>query len=136
MKDKGLGIIFHSGSFDRIYHGFSLVLAALALGRKVRLFFSYWALEYLKKDSQERFELDAEAKIHQEILKKNIERGHIQKLPELLAQAKSMGAEIYACTSSMGLLNIARDELIEQVDKSMGITTFLTLTAKDEVLFI
>ncbi|MFO0794163.1 MAG: hypothetical protein U0586_08855 [Candidatus Brocadiaceae bacterium] len=30
---KGLSIIFHSGSYDRVFHGFSLVLVALALGR-------------------------------------------------------------------------------------------------------
>lgn len=136
MENRGLGIVFHSGSFDRIYHGFSLALAASALGRKARLFFSYWALEYLKKDNQESVKLDTEAKQHKKILTKNIERGHLQKLSELIAQAKSMGAEIYACTSSMGLLNIARDELIERVDKSMGITTFLTLTADGQVLFI
>lgn len=44
---KGLAIIFHSGSYDRISHGLSIALTALALGREVRLFFSYWALEYL-----------------------------------------------------------------------------------------
>lgn len=131
-----MGIIFHSGSFDRIYHGFSLALASLALGREVGLFFSYWALEYLRKDNQMPFKLDAEAQQHKEALTNNIERGHIQKLSEFIAQAKPMGAKIYACTSSMGLLNIARDELIDEVDKTMGITTFLTLTSKGQVLFI
>jgi len=135
-QNKGLGIIFHSGSYDRLYHGLSLALAALALDREVRLFFSYWALEYLKKDNQTLFKLDTEAHRHKDILEKNVERGHIQKLYELITQAKAMGVKIYACTSSMGLLNITRDELIKEVDKSMGITTFLTETAGDQILFI
>lgn len=132
----GLAIIFHSGSFDRIYHGLSIALAASALGREVRLFFSYWALEYLKKDGLAGFRLDNEGKKYKEIVEKNIERGHLEKTLELIRQSKAMGVKIYACTSSMGLLNIARDELIPEVDKSMGLTTFLVETGDFQVLFI
>lgn len=60
----------------------------------------------------------------------------MQKVLELVTQTKVMGAKFYACTSSMGLLNITRDELINEVDKSMGITTFLTEASKDQILFI
>lgn len=136
MKKKGLGVIFHSGSYDRLYHGFSLALAASALGREVRLFFSYWALEYLKKDGLAGLQLDNEGRKHKEILEKNIERGHLQKFSELISQSKAMGVKIYACTNSMGLLNIARDELIPEVDKSMGLTTFLVETKDYQILFI
>lgn len=132
----GLAIIFHSGSFDRIYHGLSIALAGLALGREVKLFFTYWALEYLKKDRPSLFKFDAEAQKQRKVLEKNIERGHIQKIDELIIQTKSMKAKIYACTSSMGLLNISRDELRREVDKSMGITTFLTENAQEQILFI
>lgn len=133
---KGLAIIFHSGYFDRLYHGLSITLAALALGRDVKLFFTYWALGHLKKNESSTPKTVAEAKLHKDILDKNIKKGHIQKLPQLLAQAKKMGAKIYACTNSMGLLNISRDELVSEVDKSMGITTFLTDTSNDQILFI
>lgn len=135
-EKKGLAIIFHSGSYDRISHGLSIALAALVLGREVKFFFTYWALEYLKKDSPAFFGLDAEAQIKRNILDKNLEKGHIQRIPELINQAKRMGAKFYACTNSMGLLNVSRDELIKEVDKSMGITTFLTETAEDQILFI
>ena len=136
MKKKGLGVIFHSGSYDRLYHGFSLALAASALGREVRLFFSYWALEYLKKGGLAEVRFDNEGKKHKEIIEKNIERGHLQKISELITQAKAMGVKIYACTNSMGLLNIVRDELIPEVDKTMGLTTFLVETKDSQILFI
>lgn len=135
-EKKGLAIILHSGYFDRIYHGLSIALAALALGREVKLFFTYWALEYLKKDKPSLFKLDAEAQKQKEVLEKNIERGHIQKIEGLISQVKNMKAKIYACTNSMGLLDISRDELVKEVDKSMGITTFLTETTNDQILFI
>lgn len=136
LENKGLGIIFHSDSYDRIYHGLSFALAALALGRKVKLFFSYWALGYLKKKETPELKLDSRTGKHKEIIEKNIKAGHLQNIDEVIRQAKAMGAQIYACSSSMGILNIARDELIKDVDKSMGITTFLTETTGDQILFI
>ncbi len=136
LEKKGLGIILHSGSYDRLHHGISIALAALALNRDVKLFFTYWALEYLKKKESPVFKLDGEAKEHKDILEKNIERAHLQKVSDLITQMNVMGAKLYACTSSMALLNISRDELIEEVDKSMGITKFLTESAYDQILFI
>lgn len=131
-----MAIIFHSGSFDRLYHGLSFALAGLALGREVRLFFSYWALEYLKNNKPTNFKLTNEGKEQDKLLTDKIEKGHIQSISELLTQVKSMGGKTYACTASMGLLNIARDELVKEVDKSMGITTFLTETVDSQLLFI
>lgn len=53
-KKRGLGIIFHSGSYDKIYQGMEIALTALALERRVHLFFSYWALEYLRSDTDSK----------------------------------------------------------------------------------
>jgi peroxiredoxin family protein len=136
LEKKGLGIILHSGSYDRLHHGISIALAALALNRDVKLFFTYWALEYLKRKESPVFKLDGEAKEHKDILEKNIERAHLQKVSDLITQMNVMGAKLYACTSSMALLNISRDELIREVDKSMGITKFLTESVSDQIIFI
>jgi peroxiredoxin family protein len=133
---RGLALIFHSGSFDRIHQGFSLALAASALGRPVRLFFSYWALKYLKRGEDSYFHLDSEARGFQAILQKGLDRGHMESVAQMLGQVKAMGGRCYACTHSMGLLNISRDELAETVDRSMGLTAFLTDTAEDQILFI
>lgn len=135
-NEKGLAIILHSGSFDRLYHSFSIALAALALGRDVRIFISYWALEYVRKKDFATFNLDQEGRDHIQILEDNLRKGHIHKISELISETKLMGAKLYACTGSMGLLNISRDELIDEVDMSMGITTFLTEIKNDQILFV
>jgi len=133
---RGVGIIFHSGSYDRLSHGLSIALAALALGRPVRFFFTYWALPYLRRGGDLHFHLDSEAQDYQQSIKKNLEQGHWEKISDLIVSAKALGGRFYACTHSMGLLNIARDELIEEVDRSMGLTAFLTETAEAQILFI
>jgi peroxiredoxin family protein len=136
---KGLGIIFHSGSYARLYHGLSIALAALALGRKVRFFFTFWALEYLKRagaSSLKKKMPEEEDSAHIQMIQENIKKGHLESFSELIDKAKALGGELYTCTNSMSLLNIARDELIEEVDRPMGLTTFLKETAEDQILFI
>ncbi|NUO08129.1 MAG: DsrE/DsrF/DrsH-like family protein [Candidatus Brocadia sp.] len=132
---KGLSIIFHSGSYDRVFHGFSIVLVALALGRDVKCFFTYWSLQYLVK-GKSVFQLNEEGESHRKLLEDHMKKGHIQEISELFIQAKAMGAKFYVCTNSMGLLNISRDELVNEVDKSMGLTTFLAETVHDQIIFI
>lgn len=136
VDKKGLGIIFHSGSYDRISHGLSLAMAALALGREVKLFFSYWALGYLKKDKVNSLKLDEGDNSYRAMVEKGLQRGHLQEISELISQVKKLGGKFYVCTNSMALLNIARHEFREEVEKSMGITTFLTETTDDQILFI
>lgn len=133
---KGLGIIFHSGSYDRIYHGLSIALTALALGRRVKLFFTYWALEYLRRDTSPTVSLNKEGEHYQRVIEDHIEKGHMKRISEFLSEAKELGATLYACISSMALLNITRDELIDEVDESTGIAIFLMETEEGQMLFI
>jgi peroxiredoxin family protein len=132
-EPKGLGIIFHSGSYDRFHHGMSIALVAAALGVKVRFFFTFWALEYFRKDGVKTSQQDS---VYDQIIRENIQKEHLESISELIAQTKALGSEFYACTNSMSLLNIARDELIDAVDRPMGLTTFLKETADDQLLFI
>lgn len=133
---QGLGIIFHSGSHDRVAHGLSIAIAARALGRDVRLFFTYWALEHLKKKEAASLKLDGEARKHKELIEKKTEKGHLQEIINLIREAKKMGASFSVCSGSMGLLNISRDELVDEVDQVMGLTAFLVETNQGQVIFI
>lgn len=135
-RQKSFSIIFHSGSFDRVYHGFSIALACGAMGRDVRLFFTYWALGYIVKGKTDKIGMAGEEELHKEIVGRNMNAGHIQKISEQIRQANALGVKMYACTNSMGLLNIARDELVTEVDKSMGLTTFLSESGDAQMLFI
>ncbi|MBI5193008.1 MAG: DsrE/DsrF/DrsH-like family protein [Nitrospirae bacterium] len=136
MNNTGISIILHSGSFDRIYHGLALALTAAAMGRDSRCFITYWALEYFRKNDRAEFMLDQEGEAHRSTLEDNLRKGHIHKISGLITEAKTMGVRLYSCTSSMGLLNISRSELVDEVDMSMGMTTFMNEAVNDQMLFI
>lgn len=127
MTDKNyrLCIFLHSGSYDRVYQAVSITNVVLAMGGEVHIFFSYGALKRLVKGKMD--ELQAEEPFRKE-MEKNIKRGTIDSISEMLTTAKRFGrVNIYACTASMAVLNIARDELVDLVDCSMGLVSFLEL---------
>ncbi len=49
---------------------------------------------------------------------------------------KQLGGKLYTCPGSMALLNITREELIDEVDECMGLASFLIKTEKDQLLFV
>lgn len=131
-----MAIIFHSGSYDRLQHGLYIAQSALVLGREVRLFFTYWSLLYLRKDGPPPFYLDGEAAFHLKFLAGSAARDIREQINDLILQTKELGAKFYVCSNSISLLNISRSELREEVDRSMGLITFLTAASDDQILFI
>lgn len=134
MERKGLGIIFHSDSYDRVCHGLSIALAGLALGREVKLFFSYDSLRYLGKDTL--LHSDGNKEIEKDNGGDSVEKENAHKIRGLIVQVKAMGAECHLCSGSMKRLNITRNEIMEEVDNIIGITAFLTGTVNYQLLFI
>lgn len=131
-------IFLHSGSYDRVYQALSITNVVLATGGEVHLFFSYGALKRLVKGNTDSVAIAGEPVFFKEDIEKNLERGTLDSISEMIETAKRFGRlKIYACTGSMAVLNIARNELIDSVDSSMGLVGFLELVkGADHALYI
>lgn len=131
-------IFLHSGSYDRFYQALSITNVVLATGGEVHIFCSYGALKRLVKGRTDDLVIEGEAANFTEDLERNIKRGTIDLISEQLDMAKKFGRlKIYACTASMAVLNIARSELADYVDASMGLVSFLELVkGADQALYI
>ncbi len=137
-KRYRLCIFLHSGSYDRVYHALSICNVVLAMGGEVRIFCSYGALRRLVKGNTDKVSIEGEPAPFREEIEKNLKRGTFDSISEMLSTAKRFGdIKLYACTASMAVLNIARDELIDVVDESMGLVAFMDIVkGADETLYI
>ncbi|MDO8426867.1 MAG: DsrE/DsrF/DrsH-like family protein [Deltaproteobacteria bacterium] len=137
-KDFRLCIFLHSGSYDRVYQALSITNVALATGWEVHIFFSYGALKRLVKGKTDDVVIEGEPAYFRDEIEKNLKRGTLDSISEMLSTAKRFGKlKIYACTGSMAVLNIARNELIDLVDSSMGLVSFMELVkGADKALYI
>jgi len=116
----------------------SITNVVLATGGKVRIFFSYGALKRLVKGFTDKVVIEGEPAPFKDDIQKNLDRGTFDSISEMLVTAKRFGdIKLYACTASMAVLNIARDELLDVVDESMGLVTFMEkVKASNHTLYI
>ncbi len=137
-KQYSMCIFLHSGSYDRVYHAISICNVVLATGGKVRIFCSYGALKRLVKGETDKVVIEGEPAPFKDEIQKNLARGTFDSISEMLTTAKRFGdIELYACTASMAVLNIARSELLDVVDSSMGLVAFMELVkGADDTLYI
>jgi peroxiredoxin family protein len=118
QKKKKLALIVQSGTIDKLYCAFILASTAVAMNWEAHLYFTFWGLSSL--------------------VKKNLERMKYPTPYEMLKRLKQSGLfKIYACTPTMEMFGIKKEDLIPEVDSMVGAATFLNIAADSDVnLFI
>jgi len=143
-KDKTM-VVF-SGDFDKAMASFIIANGAAAMGGKVTMFFTFWGLNILrcnqnvpvKKTLIERMfgwmmprgaDRLALSKMHMGglgtwMIKGIMRSKRVASLPELIDSAKRAGVRLVACSMSMDLMGIKREELIDGVEEG-GVALYL-----------
>ncbi|NOY11848.1 MAG: hypothetical protein GXO67_07200 [Archaeoglobi archaeon] len=125
-----ISIIVHSGEWDRIYHAFSIATTYSAVGEKVNVFLTYWAIDTVVKG---RVECGDERK--NDVIRRGIEKGSVKGLEEMVALGKEFGnLEIVVCSGSMELLGYGENDMPPWVDRVGGLAE--QLMNAEKVIFI
>ena len=132
-----LSIIVASEKLDKIFPAVTLASTAAVMGWESEMFFTFWGLLALKKD-YEPSEVSPDYKDYGEELKKAVSSGAMPEWRKVLDQGKKTGKlKIYACSTTMSLLGIKREDLREFVDEIVGAAYFLGKAKYSDVnLFI
>lgn len=146
-----LGIIASHGSLDSAYMPLILATTAPALGMEAAIFFTFYGLEILKKDSYEHLKVAPVANPAMPIPIPNIvgvlpgmtalathmmndwiKKAGIATIPELLDLALEEEVRLIACQMTMDMMGIDKDELIDGVEFG-GAATYLGYIAENAV---
>lgn len=143
--NDALTIVVFSGDLDKAIAAFIIANGALAMGKKVTLFFTFWGLSALKKKNINKDKTLIEkmfammlpkSSLSLPISKMNMggigakmirwimKSKEIMSLEELMAQSLKDGADIVACTMSMDVMGVKEEELIDGV-KFGGVGQYL-----------
>lgn len=159
MTDKKkLSIILFSGDFDKAIAAFTLATGAAAVNYEVNMFFTFWGLNLVKKDSRYRFagkgflarafvflmgtiKNAPLSKLNFGGLSPHLMTGMMKKrnvatLKELVQAAKDLGVKFYICEMSMIILGMTKADFVPEVKEVLGVPTFLDLSNNGETLFI
>jgi peroxiredoxin family protein len=158
-KPDRVTIVVLSGDMDRVMAAFIIATGAAAMGMKVTMFFTFWGLNairrkgavggakdwlrrlfgFLNRGGAETLPL---SRFHfgglgTRMMKRVMRTNRMPDIPELLETARDMGVKLIACTTTLGLMGISKDTLIEGVDELAGVTTYLAEARQGSVnLFI
>lgn len=132
-----LSMVWFSGTDDKLNAASVLAVGAASLERPVRIFLQYWALDAFRKDR-----IDKDHGVAPEggpegaaMLQRFNERGGMH-WSETLRQIKEIGdVRVTACSLSMDVLGITKEELDPLVDGVEGIAGF-TGDATGQLIFI
>jgi peroxiredoxin family protein len=139
MDDEGtLSIALFSGTDDKLSAAALLTAGAAAIGRKVDILLQYWALDAFREgDLTQEHGLAPEAGWEgAQAMRQLQEEGGGQHWSVVLAQAKELGdVRLHACSLSLDMLGLTKDDLDPIVDDVEGVTVFM-LAADGQLVFI
>jgi len=136
-RKKKLAIIVHSGTLDRLYCAFILGTTATAMDMEAHLYFTFWGLNMLVKGGLEKAGLPATYKHMEEQLKKKLREMKYPTPYEMLKRMKISGLlKIYACSPTMEMFGIKKEDLIPEVDAIAGGAAFLDVAADADITLL
>lgn len=156
-KDHKTFVVF-SGDLDKVLAAFVIANGAVSMGSGVTMFFTFWGLNALRKDMPQaggKGLLDrmfgwmmpkgpgklALSNMHMmgmgtAMMKYVMSQKRVDSLPALMGMARQAGVKLVACTMSMDVMGLKKEELIDGIELG-GVAAFLGDADKSNVtLFI
>lgn len=139
VKDtpEGKTIIVFSGDLDKVLASFIIANGAAAMGRPVTMFFTFWGLNALRREEKQHVKKtfmenmfgamlprgSKKLKLSKmnmggmgtAMMKKIMNDKSVDSLETLIQKAMKSGVKIVACTMSMDVMGIKKEELIKGV---------------------
>ena len=136
-KRKKLALIVFSGTLDRLLCAFILGSTAVSMDMEAHLYFTFWGLSALVKGNMEKAGLPNEYKQMEEPMRKKLKDMKYPTPYEMLKRMKQSGLlTIYACSPSMEMFGIKKEDFIPEVDKIAGAATFLDAASDADITLL
>jgi peroxiredoxin family protein len=133
-KRKKLALVVKGGTIDNLYAAFILASSAVAMDMEAYLYFTFWGLNALVKGAMEKASLPATYKHMEEHMRKNLERMKYPTPYEMLKRLKQSDLfKIYACSPTMEMFGIKKEDLIPEAQEICGAATFLDIASDADV---
>jgi peroxiredoxin family protein len=134
QKTTKVSMVVSEGSFDKAMMPFIIATTAASMGMEVHIFFTFFGLKLLKKGTKPK--LPGMMRFFTGMILNKMKRLKIPDFEEMKKQAVALGVHLYACSTSMKIMNIGEEDLIDGTEV-LGAAKFLDIAADSEVqLFI
>ncbi len=133
-ETKKFAMVVSEGSFDKAMMAMMMGNTAASMGIETHIYFTFFGLNLLKKGAKPK--LPGMLRFFTGTMVKKMKGIGMEGYQEQLEMAKELGVKIYACSSSMEMMGIKKEDLIDGITV-LGAAAFLNMaTESDMQLFI
>ncbi|MFB4169966.1 DsrE/DsrF/DrsH-like family protein [Virgibacillus sp. JSM 102003] len=139
MSDqKKTTIVLFSGDYDKAMAAYIIANGAAAYDHEVTIFHTFWGLNALRKENQVPVKKGLMEKMFgkmmprgadkmglskmnylgmgQKMIKNVMKKHNAMPLPQLVEMAQEQDVQLIACTMTMDLLGLQKDELLDEIE--------------------
>ncbi|MDD2209148.1 MAG: CoA-disulfide reductase [Bacilli bacterium] len=158
VENQNTTIVLFSGDMDKAMASMIIAQGSRSMGKNVTIFCTFWGLNLLRKEQKVKVKKSLIEKMFgammprgpkkmpiskmnfggmgAKMMKSVMKKKNVDSLPDLIAQAKAAGVKFIACTMSMDVMGIRKEELIDGIEYA-GVATYLADSEKAGItLFI
>ena len=157
VAEDRVAIVVFSGFLDRVLAAFVIATGAAAMGQEVSMFFTFWGLSVLKKETQlsgkslyqtmMALMSPGSSKslpvsrmnyfgVGAKMLRSMMKQANVTSLEEMISLARELGVRMIACEMSRDVMGIKESELVPGLEYG-GVASFLADSLKSRTnLFI
>ncbi len=159
MEKEKLTIVMFSGELDRALAGFILATTAASMGMEVRMFFTFWGLNIIKRNQgsikskglmrkmlntmnrggSKRLKLSRfnMLGLGTWMMKKLMKEANYPTIDEFITMAHDMGVKLIPCSTTCGIMGLPEDAFRSEVEAQAGAAYFLNEAREAKIaLFI
>ncbi|MFC7319624.1 DsrE/DsrF/DrsH-like family protein [Halobacillus campisalis] len=145
-ETKKTNIILFSGDYDKAMAAYIIANGAAAYDHEVTVFHTFWGLNALRKDGHVAIKKNFMEKMFGKMMPRGADKMGLSKmnyagfgpkmikdvmkkhnampLPELIDMAQEQEVNLVACTMTMDLLGLRKEELLEEIEYA-GVAAYL-----------
>ena len=133
-ETKKFAMVVSEGSFDKAMMAMMMANTAASMGIETHVFYTFFGLKLLKKGAKPK--MPGMMRLFTGMMIKKMKGIGIDGYQEQMDMAKELGVKIYACNTSMSMMGIKQEDLIDGITV-LGAAAFLDIgTDSDMQLFI
>jgi peroxiredoxin family protein len=151
-KRKKLLIVCSKGTLDMAFPPFMMATSAAALDWEVHLYFTFWGMDIITNAKSLKISplgnpsmgipnilsvIPGMTSVATWMMKRKMRETNMPSIESLIEMAKQSGVILHACSPTMRLSGITKDDLIPECSDIIGAATFIDMAGEADVtLFI
>ena len=147
-------IVCSKGSLDMAYPPLMLATTGAAMGMEVHLYFTFWGVNMISKKTIDSLKISPVGNpgipmpnimgmlpgmtgMLTSMMQKKMDKIKMPSIREMIKTAKESGVKFHACSPTLNMMGLKREDLIPEVDDIIGAATYLELASEDALtLFV